>query len=293
MREKPRGILFVLLSAICFSMMTFSVRSLDGRLRPDFIVLVRFFGQAVLMLPFLGAKRSLFSDWPRIRFHFLRGFLGVAAVFLLYISVERLPLAMATLLLLTSTFWSWLFASIFLKERLNYRQTILGGLTVLGLAGSVSASGMTANWHWDWWGGICGLVAGMFSGAAVTVLRRMRQTLPTAEIVFFFGLCGVACMLPGVIISPPAIPPGVGGWLAAAAILATVAQVAMSAGFRETKAAIGSLCLLLQIPLTVIIGSVYLGETPPPLFMAGSLITVLGLAGLVMEGKSVKGGPAE
>ena len=276
------GILLILASGLSFSIMSLSVRSLRDTFRPDSLVFFRSTFQALILVPWLSEFVHAFKEPRTLRSHFLRGTFGIASMWCLYVSLQLLPVAFATLLAMTSVVWATLASWIFLKERVSNPRIKACVITVIGILTVAIPTREVSSWHFHAVGVAAGLLCGVFMGGALTVLRHMRQGMRTEEIVFFFGVTGVLLMLPSFAAHPQW--PGTvteWKWLVAAAVAATGGQLLMTAGYRYTPTAIASLLNLFQVLFNIALGFWVLGETPPARFFVGGTIVLVGFVALV------------
>lgn len=274
-------------AAFFFSVMNLGVRLLRGSIPPDVLVFYRSLFQVLVLAAFWREIRPKDGKYlERFKLHVPRGVFGVVSMVFLYIAMQQLPAALASLLTMTSVLWAILFGRIFLKETVTRRQVTFGSVALLGVFLSLYP-GEGGGWHLNVLGTIGALMSGLCAGSAYTLLRKMRRSLETKEIVFFFGCTGVLLTAPSALLHfqlPGNLREGMLVLLVAAC--ASSAQLLMTAGFKHTTAAIASVVNLQQVAFTVILGLLFLDESPPPHFYLGAAFVFLGLTGLLMRVKT-------
>lgn len=280
------GPFFMLGAAFFFSWMNLGVRLLRETMPPDVLVFYRS-GFQVLILSFywkefLPPREFFFKGlWEKGKLHVPRGFFGVISMVFLYIAMQQLPVALASLLTMTSVLWAMLLERVFLKESLSPRQALFGLIAMIGILLSLFPAGGEGAWHLNLLGTVGALMCGFCSGCAYTLLRKMRRKIGTKEIVFYFGCTGVLMTAPSAFahFRLPATAKEVFLILFVGAS-ASAAQLLMTTGFKHTTASVASIVNLQQVTFSLILGTVFLGETPPPLFYYGALFVFFGLWGL-------------
>lgn len=278
------GPYFILTSAFFFSCMNLGVRLLKDTFPPDLLIFYRSLFQ-VIVLSF-GLRTFLPKNRQELKrkmvVHFARGLFGVTSMLLLYASMQRLPIGLASLLAMSVVFWATLFSAIFLKERLKGKQIVWASVAVAGILIAVFHPNQTLDFEKDWIGIVAGLSAGLAAGGAFTVLRNIRQEIPTREIVFYFGCLGVLITGPMAALHfrLPETPKELFLILYISAC-ATTAQLFMTHGFKDTTATLASLINLQQITFSVLLGIFFLNEWPEFYFYVGAVLVFLGLRNLI------------
>lgn len=277
-RGIPRGLLFMALAALSFSVMSALVKA-SGRSLPTMqIVLARSVIVAVLSGgTLLARRRPLGAVLGRERrILVLRGLLGFVALTCFYYAIVLLPLADATVIQYTNPVFTALLAAPVLGETLRLVEI---GLAVASLTGVV----MIARPEFLMGGGGAGLdplhvgvaLAGaLFSAAAYVTVRRLRGEETLVVILYFAGISSVAS-LPAVI--PVWVAPGPTGWLVLLAIGGTthLGQVFLTRGLQEERAGRAMTVGYLQIVFAAIWGALFFQEIPDRWSAAGALVIVV------------------
>lgn len=273
--------------------MGLAIRVGRDHFRADNLVFYRSLIQTLMLAPWAGAIFSSGANrrnqvpvyrlhlW---RFHFFRGLFGILSMVSIYSAIQRLPLALATLLGMTGVVWGSIFSAVFLKERVSRTQVIGGVVAATGLLLVVVPTDVTSLWTYDTVGIGLGLFSGLFMGAAHTLIRKMRvDGTSMQEIVFYFGITGMVLTLPGLI-AHPQFPETSEHWITlfVVGIVGSLGQMVMTVGFRYAKTAVASLCILAQTPINIGLGAWWLSEHPPTLFYLGMALVFVGIARVVI-----------
>jgi drug/metabolite transporter (DMT)-like permease len=268
----------MLLGALGFSLMTLSVKLLDGRIPTFQVVFVR--GVFTVAVTWLILRRIGVSPWGNRRGALaLRGLFGVMALACFYAATMRLPLAEVTVLHYTNPLFTALLASVLLREQVAGRLWVglVAGLTgVAALAAPAwTGGGGTLRAEDLPWMGIALLSAFLAALAYITV-RDLRRTEHALVVVFWFA----AVMIP-VSALPAAwlwVSPTKGEWaiLLAVAISAQFGQIFLTRGLAVLPAGRAMAVGYVQVAFAVVWGVIFFGDVP-------GLATVIGI-GLVVGG---------
>ncbi len=288
--EQRHATLSLIFSAVLFAAMALVARVTTLHIPGPQVALVRFVVGilAVLTVVALGRTRIRPRRWGWL---FTRGFFGGLAVFAYFSCIEHAGVGVATLLNYTSPVWSVLFAWWLLGERPRRGAVIGLSLTVVGVAMVLGAK--VASISAGFWEGV-GIFSAIASAMAVTSIRAVRRRSPDGEVgenswtVFasFTGL-GALATLPSVV--PPIghwVSPSPAQWvlLLGVAVLSIVAQLLMTRALQHVTASGMGIIHQLVVVIAMIFGVLFFGEHVTPLSLAGSVITVGGVAATVLTG---------
>ncbi len=263
-------------ATLSFSLMSLLVRMASSHFRADTLVFTRSVLQALVILPWVG------SFWPAkghllktVRVHFVRGAIGICAMWMIYFALGKIPLIMCSLLTMTSVLWAALLARFFLEERQGKRRLLFASIACLGVVILLAPGEDFAGYSLPLVGVSAALLGGAFMGGAQTMIRLLRRTKGTLEIVFWFGVFGAVLMLPPFLVSPE-IPATLEEWgyIGGVAAFAIGGQMLMTTGYRYTSALLGSVCMLVGNFWNLGLGLLILDEVPPLHFWMGG--TVMG-----------------
>ncbi|HEV8323534.1 MAG TPA: DMT family transporter [Myxococcota bacterium] len=273
-----RGILMCLGAALLFGLMAFGAKLAVRTTGGAFVAFVRFAGAAALVAAAVAAGRvrlRAVSYAPLA----VRGLFGGLAVLLYFVSIDKVGVGLATLLNCTSPLWTALWSRVILRERLRPRTIAglalaLGGVTLVLLGERGLAHPATLGWI------AVGVASAACSGVAVTAIRVARRTDGPWEIFAAFTLVGVVCTAPFAFPLPAAAALGPAVWavLAGVVVVSVAAQILMTTALKwvdaPTYGAIGQLSVVVAFAC----GIGLFDERLPGLSLAGSALTVAGVA---------------
>lgn len=244
-------------SAFFFSLMGVCVKSL-ARGIPEFEIV--FFRSLISLLcvwgMMLARKEPLFQGEYRLLT--LRGIAGFVGISCLVYSLMHLPLSIAMMLCWSSPLFVILISAAFLGERLPARALALVGAAFMGLLlllnprfSSVPLPPLAVA---------IGLLGALAGGTAYITVRAATARIGVNAIIFFFML--VSLLISAPLAAPGFVVPDSTQWLGllGVGLSATVAQVAMTHGYRFAKAGIVSTMNLLNAAFAALLGIALFNE---------------------------------
>lgn len=275
---EARGIALLSLASVLFASMAVLVRVLAGTVPSHQVVVVRCAVGLVAMLGWFAARRErpvMARPWLVA----LRGLFGGLAVTSYFYAIEKLGVGPATVLNYLAPCYAAVFAWAFLKERAGWA-TWLG--LVLATGGGILVTASTVSLEVGAappWAAAVGLFAGVVGGAAMTVVKAVREDTDPATVFTSFNLVGILVALPFA--APAWVPIRPSGWglLLAIGVLSIGGQLFYTFAMRFTSVARGSAVTQLVPVLAWATGTVLLGEVPKPLGWAGA---ALGIGGVLL-----------
>jgi drug/metabolite transporter (DMT)-like permease len=198
------------------------------------------------MLAMSGRMRLHFVDKKGL---FARGLLGSISVYIGFISIVKLGIIRASIIVYTFPVFATIFGVLILKERVNPSRCIsiavaLAGMVILIAGGSADCGPRTI----DSWYMLLAFGGSAIGGLTVVLIKKLQETDSTQSILFAQCLVGF-----WVILLPASSAPlhcGVAGAavLVAIGLLATVGQLFSTEGLRYFSASNGSI-LSLSVPV--------------------------------------------
>lgn len=192
-KKRYKGIIYIIMSAFCFALMSFFVR-MAGDLPPiqksffrNFVAAI--FAGIILMkngVPFHCKKENL-------GYMLGRSICGTIGILCNFYAVDHLVLADASMLNKMSPFFAVIFSYFLLKEKITVPQ----GLFVIGaFVGSLFVIKPTFS-NMDLLPSLIGLCGGIGAGAAYTMVRKLGERGEKGPfIVFFFSTFTCVVTLP-------------------------------------------------------------------------------------------------
>lgn len=267
------------LSAVCFAVMALAAKLASVELPGAQVAFLRF---AVMMVPILAvpsvAKKAF--TFQRLDILLYRGLFGGVAVLLYFLAIEHIPVGIATLLNYSSPIFSVAFAALFLGEAVD-RRLLLPLVTALTGMLLVALGGGAGPWlRFGLWEAV-GIGSSILSGAAVAAIRAARRTEGSWAVYGSLTLFGLLATAPFGIAGFRA--PDSREWLLLAAVGTTsvVAQLLMTYAYRWVTNLQAGVLAQLTVVLSMLLGVVVLGDRLRPLQIAGSVLTLAGVVGVV------------
>jgi len=280
-----RGSLLIVASSFLFSLNTLLIKLLSGGISSFTLSMIRFAAGTAAGLILLYATGTGF----RIRggrTWLLRGVLGSTAMILYFKTVELNGIALATLLVNTSSFFVVLNGRLFFGRSLS--RSAAAGM-VIAFAGVIII----------YYSGSAGVPAGTLLGLSVAFIRGFtvhiikKSSGENHPVVVYLA----ACMI-GLLLSPfsfseiPTIELRAGLLAVGAGVIVFSAQVLMTAGLRHVSALRNSLLLYLTIPISIILG-LLIGEDLNLRFFLGSFLIVGGILVELLGGQTASSVPLD
>ena len=207
----PKGIKYILLSGISFSLVNFMVKLLGGDLgvfgNANFQIygahelvffrsLVSFTISAYVIkkkrLPFFGVNKK----WLLVR-----GFSGVIALTIFFFTLQKLPIAVASVVQYLSPIFTVILAIVVLKDKILKAQWIFilaafSGVLLIGVNNFMGRGHVQLDTTWL----LLGIVSAFFSGIAYVAIVKLKHTDSPVTIVMYFPMLalpimGVWCLL--------------------------------------------------------------------------------------------------
>lgn len=260
--------------------MAFAAKLAAARLPGGEIAFVRF---AIMLLPVLAvpglARRA--REFQRVDLLVYRGLFGGLAVLLYFLAIAHIPVGLATLLNYTSPVFSVAFAAVFLGERVDRRllPPLAAALAGMALAAG-GAAGPGAFLRFGRWEGV-GVASAVLSGAALAAIRAARRTEGSWAIYASFSLFGLLSTAPFALVGFAAPTPREWLLLLAVGVTSVVAQLLMTYAYRWVTNLQAGVLSQLTVVLSILLGTVFLGDRLAPLQILGSLLTLGGVIGVV------------
>ncbi len=268
--RNARGALWMLASAISFSVMTMLIKFL-GEDYPA--ALQAFYRQAfglIVMLPIILHDPSGTLRTTRPGILLFRSLAGTVGMILSFYAYQKMPLADANALSFTRTLWLVPLAAFVLKESVGPRRIaatavgFLGAMLMLQPAaqGAMGAPAMAA------------LASSLLFALTVTGLKFMTRDHTTTTLLAWSSVLGfVLCI-------PPAL--FVWSWpsatdlllLAALGVLGTVTQACYIKGMTEGDAAVMAPVDYTRLVFAIILGYLLFGDVPSVLTMTGAVVII-------------------
>lgn len=192
-----KGILFAVLSSIFFSVTAVIVKYLKD-IHPGEMACFRFLGILLFTIPMvITANVNPFGPSEKRHFLILRGIAGATSIYLRYSALHYLPIANATIIVLSMPVFVCIFARIFLKESCGVFHVIAIGITLVGIGFTSKVGaliGLTDDEGIDKYKEIMGLSYSMGAtlvGSSVYIFVRKVKECHNSVILFNFSVVAI------------------------------------------------------------------------------------------------------
>ncbi|MEA3392928.1 MAG: DMT family transporter [Candidatus Marinimicrobia bacterium] len=265
-----KSIILMAISSLSFALMSLMVR-LAGDLPLFEKVFFRNLISLIIAIVIIAKNgESFWGQAKNRKFLILRGIGGLCGVMLYFYCISNMNLSDGTMLNKLSPFFVIIFASLFLKEKLNRYQII--GIVVAFLASMLI---IKPQFNIVVLPAVFGLGSAVFAGFAYAIIRllNVRGEAP-GTIVFYFSLISFIVTLPGAIASFVMPTPVQWFYLLGIGVFAGIGQMLMTESYRYSRASDIAPYKYLHVLFTALIGIFFLGESMDPLSLLGSAIIV-------------------
>lgn len=271
MNKKYFGILYIILSAFCFALMSMFVH-LSGDL-PS--IQKSFFRNLVALLAavfvMLREKQSFHIRKGSLKYLLLRASFGTIGILCNFYAVDHLVLADASMLNKMSPFFAIIFSFLILKEKLT---PVQGGAVLLAFVGSMFVIKPTFA-NADLVPSLIGLVGGMGAGMAYTMVRKLGEIgVKGPYVVFFFSAFSCLVTLPYLLFQYMPMTVEQMGYLLLAGLAATGGQFSITAAYFHAPAREISVFDYSQIPFSSFLGFIVFSQVPDAYSVIGYVLII-------------------
>ncbi len=265
-----KSVLLMTISSLSFAVMSLMVRLAGDIPLLEKVLFRNFFSLLLALFIILKNKQPVWGKKGNRKYLILRGITGLIGVMLYFYSITHLTLSDATMLNKLSPFFVIIFASLFLKERLNRYQ--IGGIIVAFLASLLI---IKPRFDIVMLPAFMGFGSAVFAGFAYAVIRLLNlRGESSGTVVFYFSLISFIVVLPLALIDL-VVPTGVELlYLAGIGLFAGIGQILMTQSYFFARASDIAPYKYLHVLFAAVIGMIFLGETTDIYSLTGSVIIV-------------------
>ncbi|GAA0709514.1 DMT family transporter [Paraclostridium ghonii] len=265
--DRNKGIIFIILSAFGFAMMSAFVK-LSGDLpsiqKTFFRNLISCIISFALILKY---KESPFGSKENRKILILRSVFGTLGIILNFYAIDKLVLSDANMLNKLSPFFVIIFSAIFLKEKIKSNQSIA---VLIAFIGALFIIKPTIDFEiMPYMAGILGAV---FAAAAYTCLRVLGGREKFYTVVFFFSLFSTVSILPFAVMGYKPMTSIQFGYLILGGIFASIGQFGVTLAYKYAPAKEISIFDYSNIIFSAIISIVIFNTIPDKYSLIGYII---------------------
>lgn len=270
MNSKRQAILFVILSGLGFSLMSFFIR-LSGDVPVFQKALFRNIVAGILSLILLiKSNTKIVVDKRSAKDLFIRSLAGTMGILCNFYAIDKLNISDANILNKLSPFFAMILSFFILKERADKKEWLA---LIIAFIGAVFIVKPAMNMNFV--NSMIGLFGGFFAGLAYTFVRKMgKYKLNHRVIVFAFS--GISSLL----LLPFAIPYGFHMTLYQLLMLslsgaaATLGQFSVTLAYSRAAAKDISVFDYSQVVFAAVLGFLFLGQIPDKYSLIGYFIII-------------------
>ncbi|MBS6600946.1 MAG: DMT family transporter [Clostridium sp.] len=192
--NRTKGIIFIILSAFGFAMMSAFVKlagDIPSFQKTFFRNLVSLFVALVIIIKHKG---SFFGKKENQKVLIMRSTFGTLGIVFNYYAIDRLVLSDANMLNKLSPFFAIIFSALFLKEKIKPNQMIALIVAFIGMLFVVKPS-----FDFTVIPAFAGVLGGISAAAAYTCVRALSGKESPDTIVFYFSLFSTIAVSPFMI----------------------------------------------------------------------------------------------
>ena len=281
------GPLLMLSAALLFTLLNVFVKLLGPAFTVWHIGFFRFFGGLAVLLSVFGRHGNPYRGF-NTRLLIIRGCVGSIAFISFITAIRLLPVSVALVIFYSFPAFSAVFSYLIYGEKIGKFEIACISVVVIGVGVLFDfqlAGGLL--------GQILALVASLFAGMTVTLIRSLREK--NGPVVIYLYLCTMGTMItfPKFIMHPifPSTPTE---WVMILGIIffSVSAQLLMNQGFFYCRGWEGGVFMSSEVIFTSVVGIVFMGDPATPRFWIGGLMvfgSVVALNRLKANGRQVSG----
>ena len=281
------GPLLMLSAALLFTLLNVFVKLLGPAFTVWHIGFFRFFGGLVVLLSVFGRHGNPYRGF-NTRLLIIRGCVGSIAFISFITAIRLLPVSVALVIFYSFPAFSAVFSYLIYGEKIGKFEIACISVVVIGVGVLFDfqlAGGLL--------GQILALVASLFAGMTVTLIRSLREK--NGPVVIYLYLCTMGAMItfPKFIMHPifPSTPTE---WVMILGIIffSVSAQLLMNQGFFYCRGWEGGVFMSSEVIFTGVVGIVFMGDPATPRFWIGGLMifgSVVALNRLKANGRQISG----
>lgn len=264
--NRAKGVIFILLSAVCFTGMNTFVR-LSGDI-PTFqkVFFRNFVAMIFAAIALIKAGESFKPKKGSMKYLLIRSVAGLTGVFGNFYALDKIELSDASMLNKMSPFFALIFSALFIKEKVKPKQAAAIAVAFIGSLLIIKPTFANDNLI----ASMAGFIGGMCAGGAYTCVRWLGIKGENGKlIVFFFSAFSTAVTLPYLIFNYHYMTVGQWIYLLLAGVCAAGGQFSITAAYTYAPSREISVYDYSQVVFAAITGFVVFGDIPDALSFMG------------------------
>ncbi len=263
------GILWMLLSGLCFVGVNGAVKHLGTDLPAAQSAFIRFAYGALFFLPVLPAIWRMRLSAPVWRLFGWRGLLHVAAVVFWFHAMARVPVAEMSAIAFLNPVIVLVIAALLLGERFGPRRAMV---VAAALAGALLV--LRPGFREVTEGHLAQIAATLCFAVSYIIAKRLSALAPASVVVAVMSVSVTLGLLPLALAVWQPVTLVQLAWLGLVAALATGGHYAMTRAFVAAPLAVTQPVSFLQIVWSTALGALAFGEAVDPFVIAGGAVII-------------------
>jgi drug/metabolite transporter (DMT)-like permease len=270
LHRNSRGALWMLASAVTFTLMTLLIKLLGRDYPAALQTFYRQLAGVVVLLPVIARDPRAAFHTTRLGIMLFRAIAGTVGMILAIYAYQKLPLADANALSFTRTLWLVPLAAFVLREHVGPRRITA---TVVGFCGALLMLQPSSHPNLGW-PAVAALASAFLFAFTVTGMKIMTRDHTVLTLMSWSALLGL------VLAVAPALfvwrLPSMGDFilLCLMGVLGTVTQACYIQGMAEGDAAVMAPMDYSRLIFAIVFGYVFFSEIPNSMTMLGTLIVI-------------------
>ena len=259
--------LWMLFASLNFALLNTLVKYLSTEFSLSQIIFFRSFFAIVFILPWLLNAGLLSLKTKSYKLQLARSTVALAAMYLWFFSISKIPLAEATAINFTAPIFGALFAIIFLKEKIKKRRFIAIIFSILGALIIIKPGFNEINIYI-----LIAVLASLLMGLAAIFIKKLSMVdHPNAVVFYMPAILSIFSLIPCFIYWKT---PSFYEWflLVSTGLTATLAHQGITRAFAKSEATYVLIFDYLRLPFTALFAFYIFLETPTISIFLGSLI---------------------
>lgn len=265
--NRSKGVFFIIMSALGFALMSAFIK-LSGDL-PSFqkTFFRNIVSVIVAFIIIVKNKGCFFGSRKNQKILIMRSIFGTLGIILNYYAIDRLVLSDANMLNKLSPFFVIIFSTLFLKEKINFKQFAAVMVAFIGAVFIIKPS-----FSFEMIPALVGTLGGVSAAAAYTCVRALGGKEKPDTIVFYFSLFSSLVTFPLMIMSYTHMSILQFSYLILAGVSASLGQFGITFAYKYAPAKEISIFDYSNIIFSAIISLVLFGALPDVYSIIGYII---------------------
>lgn len=267
MSSRIKSALWMLFASLNFALLNTLVKFLSANYSLSQIIFFRSFFAVIFILPWILNTGISSLKTNSIKLQVIRSSLAVAAMYLWFFSISKIPLAEATAINFTAPIFGAICAILFLKERIKKRRFFAILFSIFGALIIIRPGFTDLNIYL-----IIAIAASLLMGMAAIFIKKLSMIDHPNSVVFYMpALLTIFSFIPCIIYWKQ---PNFLGFilLIATGLTATLAHQGITRAFSTSEATYVLIFDYLRLPFTVLFAYYLFNEVAGIWIWAGSFI---------------------